>query len=375
MIKKIKNFFLNSSASITIISIFLGLLVGAIALSFSGYNPLKAYWVILEGIFSKPKYVSYTIIRSTPLILTGLSVAFAFRTGLFNIGAEGQYIIGSSVAAMAGYYLHLPAIIHIPVIIILAILAAGLWGSLAGFFKSRYGVHEVISTIMLNWIAFYLHNFVTTINGLAKPNSEVTYNIQSSASLTFFENWKVSPEGLDWVSNHPFIGGIFRTPVNAGIFIALIAAVIVWFIMNKSTLGYRLKAVGYNPDAAKYGGINTNKSLITSMFIAGALAGLAGAIQVMGVSHNISILALMEGYGFDGIAVALIGSNSAFGCVWAAFLFGGLKYGGAKIQYRLGAPSEVISIVIGSIIFFIAIPKLIKIILTYFKKKNGKNDV
>lgn len=373
MLKKIRKFLFDSNASLTIISILLGFVVGAIALAFSGYNPFKAYWIILQGIFSRPSYVSYTIIRSTPLILTGLSVAFAFRTGLFNIGAEGQYIIGASTAAIAGYYLNLPAVIHIPVIIILAILAAGLWASLAGYFKSRYGVHEVISTIMLNWIAFYLHNWFTTIPSLAKPNSEATYSIQQSARITFIGEWKVSEAGLAWMNKYPLAKDIFRTPINAGIFIAIIAAIVVWFIMNKSTLGYRLKAVGFNPHAAKYGGINTNRSLVTSMFIAGALAGIAGAVQVMGVTHNISILALMEGYGFDGIAVALIGSNTAFGCVWAALLFGGLKYGGAKIQYKMGAPSEVISIVIGSIIFFIAIPRLIKILLNYFKKDNGDN--
>lgn len=375
MIKKIKDYLLNSSGMITVISIILGFAVGTIVLGSSGYNPFKAYWVIIEGIFSKPGYVSYTIIRSTPLILTGLSVAFAFRTGLFNIGAEGQYIIGATTAAVAGFYLHLPAIIHIPVVIILAILAAGLWASLAGYFKARYGVHEVISTIMLNWIAFYFHNYVTTIPSLAKPNSEATYDIQHTASITFLGEWKISEAGLDWMHKYPLAKDIFRTPVNAGILLALLAAVLVWFIMNKSTLGYRLKAVGYNPDAAKYGGINTNKSVITSMFIAGSLAGLAGAIQVIGVSHNISVLALMEGYGFDGIAVALIGSNTAFGCVWGALMFGGLKYGGAKIQYKMGAPSEVISIVIGSIIFFIAIPKLIKIVLEFFKNKNGDQNV
>ena len=150
----------DSPVWITLISIVLGLLFGALILLLIGYNPLTAYSVLLKGTFSKPKYISWTIIYATPIILTGLSVAFAFKTGLFNIGAEGQFIVGSLTAAVTGYFISLPPILHIPLVLILSLGAGALWGSISGYLKARYEVNEVISTIMLNWVALYLNNFV-----------------------------------------------------------------------------------------------------------------------------------------------------------------------------------------------------------------------
>ena len=154
--------------------------------------------------------------------------------------------------------------------------------------------------------------------------------------------------------------------------IAIAVAVLVWFILKHTTLGYRLRAVGFNLYAAEYGGINVKKNMVISMTIAGALSGLAGALQVMGVSHQISLLAAMEGYGFDGIAVSLIGNSTPIGCVFSGLLFGGLKYGGPKMQPAMGAPSEIINIVIGIIVFFIAIPQLIRLILEFGKRKKAE---
>jgi len=370
MIKKILSIFSNNVFIFTFISIFLGLFVGAIILLLAGYNPIEAYWVMIQGIFGKPKYISYVIIRSTPLILTGLSIAFAFRTGLFNIGAEGQFIIGSTAAVIAGYFVHLPMFLHIPFVILCALIASGFYGGIAGFFKARFGVNEVISTIMLNWVALYLQNFLIYTPGFQKPGGEVSYSIQPTASITLLNKWKRSEEGIQWLLEHPFWRDILKTPVNAGILIAIGVAVLVWFILKHTTLGYRLRTVGYNFHAAEYGGINVKKNMVISMTISGALAGLAGAMQVMGVSHNVSLLAAMEGYGFDGIAVSLIGNSTPVGCVFSGLLFGGLKYGGPKMQPAMGAPSEIVNIVIGVIVFFIAIPQLIRLILN-FKKKKG----
>lgn len=369
---KIIKFFTESNKAFTLISILLGFFIGGLILWLSGFNPFRAYQIIINGIFSKPTYISYTIIRATPLILTGLSVAFAFRTGLFNIGAEGQFIIGSAAAALAGYYINLPAILLIPVVIFIAIFFSGLWGAIAGLLKSKYGIHEVISTIMLNWIALYLQNYFTSIKGFAKPNSEATKYIYDNAKITFLDNWKHTDQGIEWLKNHQLLKDILRTPANFGIFIAILCAILVWVILNKTTLGYKLRAVGFNKEAARYGGINIEKYTIISMFISGSLAGLAGGLHVMGVSHNITILSAMEGYGFDGIAVALIGNNAAFGTIWAGFLFGALKYGGTKIQPFMGAPSEIISIMIGTIVFFISMPNIIKISLNKILKKNKK---
>lgn len=374
MIIRIFNFYRNKTFLFTLISIFLGILIGAIILLIAGYNPIQAYGVMIQGIFGKPKYISYVIIRSTPLILTGLSIAFAFRTGLFNIGAEGQFIIGSVTAVAAGYFIHLPAILHIPFVIICAAFTAGLWGGLAGFFKARFGVNEVISTIMMNWIALYFQNFLIYIPGFQKPGGEVSYSILPTASIKILCEWKLSEVGKQLLAGHPFWRDIFKTPVNWGLLIALIVAVLIWFILRHTTLGYRLRAVGFSPNAAEYGGINVKKNIIISMSIAGALAGLAGALHVMGDAHNVSLLAAMEGYGFDGIAVALIGNSSPAGCVFSGFLFGGLKYGGQKIQPIMGVPSEIINIVIGIIVLFIAMPHLIGLIIKFISVGRSKHS-
>ncbi len=359
----------DSPVWITIISITLGLVFGAIILLLIGYNPLKAYSVIITGIFSKPKYMSWTIIYATPIILTGLSVAFAFKTGLFNIGAEGQYIVGAVTAALAGYFFHLPLFLHIPFVIILSIAAGAFWGSIAGYLKAKYGVNEVISTIMLNWMAFYLNNFIVLHEGIKREGSESTNKIQNTAQLIFANNWKGTDAGLAFRKAHPFLGDILKTPANAGFLIAISAAVIVLIILNRTTLGYSLRAVGYNRDAAEFGGINVPRNMISAMAIAGGLSGLAGAVQIMGFTRQASALSASEGYGFEGISVALIGANHPIGCILAGLLYGALKYGGAKIQPAIGAPYEIISIIMGMIVLFIAMPKLIKTV-----KLNKKGD-
>jgi len=361
----LKDLFLKGSLGVTVISVFLGFIVGALVLLVAGFNPVEGYAAIWKGIFSKPKYISYVLIYSTPLIITGLSVAFAMRTGLFNIGAEGQYIVGAMTAAMAGYFFHLPMILHVTVCILLAAFAAAAWGGIAGYIKAKFGVHEVISTIMLNWIALYLSNWAVTLRAFGKQGTGKSYAIQETARIDLFGQWKITEAGIEFIRSHKILGDILKSPVNIGIIIALVLAFLMWYILNKTTLGYELRAVGFNPHAAEYGGINVNRSIVTSMFIAGGLAGVAGALQVMGVSHRIAKLAAMEGYGFDGIAVSLIGNNTGAGSVFAGFLFGGLKYGGSKIQDAIGAPTEVINIMVGTIILFIAMPKVIRLVLRF----------
>ena len=372
-LKKAKSFISSNPKLFPLISIIIGLVSGGIVLLLAGYNPFQAYGVILWGIFGKVSYLSYTIVKATPLILTGLSITFAFRTGLFNIGSEGQFIMGTIVAAIFGSMFSMPIYLHIPFILIMTIAITGLFGAVIGFLKARFGVHEVITSIMMNWIALYLRNYFVRVSWLAKPNSEQTKFIFDSAVITFFDKFKMSNEGIEWLRHHPFCKELLRAPTNAGILIAIVAVIVVYLILNKTTLGYRLKAVGFNPDAAKYGGINVNKSFVTSMFIAGSLSGLAGALQVMAVSHNISILSVMEGYGFDGIAVALIGGSTALGNLWAGIFFGALKYGGTKLQPMMGAPFEIINIMIGVIVFFVAMPKVIPYLISLFDKKGEKN--
>ena len=180
-----------------------GLLVGSIVLKLSGISPLEAYQIMWNGAFNKPSYIAYIIIRSTPLILTGLSVAFAFRTGLFNIGAEGQFIMGALSAAFFGYFFKFNPWIQIPLILMLSVFIASLYGGLAGLLKARFGVHEVISSIMLNWIALYLSNTIVMLDGFHKPNTETSQFISQSSSITILENWKTSQAGIDWLASHP----------------------------------------------------------------------------------------------------------------------------------------------------------------------------
>ncbi len=361
----------TSALSITMISIGMGIVLGGIILAVAGYSPFRAYWVIIAGIFGRLRYVSYSIIKATPLIITGLSVAFAFRTGLFNIGAEGQFIVGALAAVLVGVFIPLPFILHVPLVFLAGTAAGMLWGGLSGGLKARFGVNEVISTIMLNWVALYLNNYLIKRPFLHRPASEASYKILDSARIDLLPNWKVSEAGLAFRKTNPVLGDLLRSEINLGIIIALGLAFLVWFIIHRTTLGYELRSVGLNPSAAEYGGINVKRSMVTSMGIAGGLAGAAGAIQVMGVTQDVTVLAAMEGFGFDGIAVALIGANTPLGCVLAGLLFGALKYGGIKIQPALGAPKEIVNIVIGSIVFFIAIPSLIMMIRDRIQRKRG----
>lgn len=359
----------------TILAIVLGILIGSIILLLSGTNPVEAYKVIFLGAFGKPKYISWTIVKAVPLILTGLSVAFAFNTGLFNIGAEGQYIVGSIGALVVGLLLDLPPVIHGLVALLVGALCGYIWGALVGLLKAKFQVNEVISSIMMNWIAFYLSNYLLSFPILRSIESDNSYPIKESASIKIAGAWKMSESGRAYLVEHKFLKDILNPPLNFGIIIAILAAIVVWYILKKTTLGYELRAVGFNEKAAEYGGIDINKSIVKSMGIAGILAGLAGAITVLGVSGDIGIMAAQEGYGFDGMAVALIAGNNPLGTIPAALLYAGLTYGGGKLT-TIGTYSEVVNIIIGIMILFIAMPKLldmIKFFFTKWSKKDGKN--
>ena len=359
MNEKTKNALLSIVASL--VCIVIGLLVGFIILyCINAENAVDGFTRIIKGgFYLKPKGIGSEIAQSAPLIMTGLSVAFAFKTGLFNIGAEGQFIVGSLVAVLVGAGLDLPAIIHIPLTLLCAAIAGALWGGIAGWLKSKFGINEVIANIMLNWIAFYLSNFVLMTSWLKVPNSETSVPIKDSAKIS-----------IDWLKG--LVGP--ATSVNWGIVISIIIVIIIAFILAKTTLGFELRAVGFNKFGAEYAGINVNSSILKSMAIAGMIAAIAGAIQVMGVTNVITVLPAQEGYGFDGIAVALIANNNPIGVIFSGLLFGAFKYGGTKMQ-SVGAPSEVISIIIGSIVYFIALVHVIKIAVQKMSKKRKNEGV
>lgn len=357
----------------TVLAIVLGIIIGSIILMVSGTNPIEAYKVIFFGAFGKPKYISWTIVKAVPLILTGLSVAFAFNTGLFNIGAEGQYIVGSIGALVVGLLLDLPPVLHGLVALLAGALCGYIWGALVGILKAKFQVNEVISSIMMNWIAFYLSNYLLSFPLLRNIESDNSYPIKKSASIKILGSWKASEAGKAFLANNKFLRDILNPPVNFGIIIAIVAAIVIWYILKKTTLGYELRAVGFNQKAAEYGGISINKSIVTSMGIAGILAGLAGAITVLGVSGNIGIMAGQEGYGFDGMAVALIAGNNPLGTIPAALLYAGLTYGGGKLT-TIGTYSEVVNIIVGIMILFIAMPKLLDMIRFFFTKWTKKDS-
>ena len=361
-----------------LISIVMGFIVGAVVLTIAGYSPLAAYREMILGVFSKPKYMVQVIIRATPLIFTGLSISFAFKTGMFNIGAEGQAIMGMVTAAVVGYCIELPPVIHFIAVALAAIVVAGLWGALVGVLKAKFGIHEVISGIMLNWIALYFNNFMISMPWLKKPEAEASYEVLESSWLVVLNSWKTSDAGREWLldGTHPVLSDVLiRTDLNYGIFLAIAAAALVWFLLTRTTKGYEMRAVGSGADAARFAGINVNKNLILSLAIAGALAGLAGAVVITGtMPHRISVLTAQPGYGFDGISVALMANTSPFGVIATALLFAGLQYGGSSIQAELGAPSEIINIVIGTIIFFIAMSGAFRMLADYLEKRRGRSD-
>ena len=340
-----KNSILSSNAFYTLISIVIGFVVGAILLSIAKINPLDAYKQLFNGIFGKPKFMVWCLIYAAPLIFTGLSVAFSFKTGVFNIGAEGQFVVGSLTACVLGILIKAPAIIHVPLCFLGAALAGGIWGAIVGVLKIKKGVNEVLSYIMFNWIAFYLSNFVVNLSIIHKDGGgEATKDIATTARI-------LAPKSI--------IAATGASAANYGFILAIIFAVIVWFIINRTTLGFKLRAVGFSNTAAQYAGIDTGKSFLTAMAFSGALAGIGGAVQLMGMSGRISQFSGQEGYGFQGITVALIASSNPIACIFAGIFYGAMKYGGGKLSL-VNAPAEVVDIIMGIIILFIAISSLFK---------------
>ncbi|WP_347550326.1 ABC transporter permease [Pseudalkalibacillus hwajinpoensis] len=327
---------------VPLLSVALGLLVGGIIMLVSGYNPIVAYAALFNGIFSNTYVLGETVRQMTPLILSGLAVAFAFRTGLFNIGVEGQLLVGWLASVYVGLQFEgLSPIVHIPLAVIAAAVAGALWAFVPGFLKARYHVHEVITTIMMNYVALHVVNAIIRTYLLAP--GERTDQINESASLqsAFLES----------------ITDFSR--LHYGFVVAIIGAIIMWFLLWKTTMGYELRSVGFNKYASEYAGINVQRNIILSMVISGAFAGAAGAMEGLGTYGYMTVMADFTGVGFDGIAVALLGANGALGVVFASALFGGLKIGALNMQSVAQVPTQLVEIVIAMIIFFVASSYLI----------------
>jgi simple sugar transport system permease protein len=275
-----------ASLIMPVIAVLVGLIAGAIFMLIVGSDPLEAYSVLWNSAFGSFNGFAETVVNTTPLIFTGLAVAFAFRTGLFNIGGDGQFLIAYVFTAWIGYAISLPMILHVPLAILGGIVFGGIWGGIAGYLKAKLGVHEVITTIMLNYIALYFSGYL--IGGPFKKAGPLpaTPHIKESAR---------------------FIKIIPRSRASIGFFLALAAAAFVYYILWKTSIGYELRAVGLSPEASEYGGISVSKRMVLAMFISGALAGLAGSSQVMGLEFRAYQPFGFIGHGFTGIAVALLG--------------------------------------------------------------------
>jgi simple sugar transport system permease protein len=315
---------------VSFVTLVLAFFVGGLVVLVTGHDPIGTYRAIFNGTgvtWLIPGYgdraaeasnFQQTLLIMTPLILCGLAVAFAFRCGMFNIGGQGQYFAGSYAALIFGsYWAGIPGAAHIILCIVFAILAGAVWGGIAGFLKATTGAHEVISTIMLNWIAIWTGTYFFGLQGpfVSSAYSPISNDIVSNVHLPVF-----------W--GDPQLQGL-----HIGFFIAIAALFVFWAILNRTTLGFEVRAVGFNPEAARYSGINVKRNYFLAMAISGAFAGLAGALDVLGWEFNIATPdILVSNVGFLGIAVALLGRNSAVGVFFSALLFGALTVGTSSRQ-------------------------------------------
>jgi ABC-type uncharacterized transport system permease subunit len=334
----------SAALVIPLVSILLGFVLGAVVLVATGRNPASMFLALFQGVsgFSaragtfNPRYVGEFIIQSMPIILTGLSVGFAFRVGLFNIGAEGQLLAGSMAAIAVSLWVKAPPGIHVLLVLLAAMAAGGLWGAIPGWLKARFNVHEVVMTIMMNYVAFNLNNLLI-VEAFGSADRVKTAIFPASALLR--------DPALSALTN--------GSRLNWGFVPVLLAVFFFWFVIEKTTFGYSLRAVGFNKDAAKYAGMKVNRNIVMSMIIAGAFAGLAGAVLTVGTFNYGRALPAMEGYGMDGIAVALVGGNAAIGIFLSGLLFGMLKAAQPLMQSQ-GIPKDIASIIQASIVLFVA---------------------
>lgn len=337
----------RSALLIPLLAVFLALVIGALIIMATGMSfaeAMNAYGALAQGSVGSLRAISETLTAATPLILTGLAVAIAFRAGLFNIGGEGQVLIGGMFAVLVGFSITgVPWFIHLPAALIAGIIGGAIWGFIPGFLKAKTGAHEVIVTIMLNYIALRLVDYLLKTNLFQREgrNDPISKNVEPTANLP----------GL-LTALDPGLR------VHAGLIVALLAAVFIHWLLFRTTAGLEFRAVGANPAAAQYAGMSVGRTYILVMMIAGSLAGLAGTGQVLGVLDRASP-GFSAGLGFDGIAVALLGRSNPIGVVFAGLLFGGLSAGGQQMQATAGVGVDLIGVIQALIIIFVAAPALI----------------
>jgi simple sugar transport system permease protein len=364
--KRIKDLLLSDAANnaySSIFSILIGLLFGLIVLLVSNSAQAgEGFAIILKGGFSTgAKGMGQVLYFATPLILTGLSVGFAFKTGLFNIGAAGQFIMGAFAAVYIGVkWTFLPAPWHWIVALMGAAVVGGLWALIPGLLKAYMNVHEVISTIMMNYIGMYLANHLVKL---------YIYDTKKGLSLNTAESAVLPKGGLDYIFYNPLGPTKDMSTVNCGIWIAIIIAIVIYIILNKTTFGYELKACGFNPHASKYAGINDKRNIVLSMVIAGMLAGLGGGLLYLSGANgrHIKVVDVLAAEGFNGIPVALLGLSNPIGIIFSAIFISYITQGGNYLQ-TLDFVPEVIDIIIAIIIYFAAFSLILRSLLPRFIK-------
>lgn len=354
----------RSALLVPVVAVLLGFALGAAVLVATDRSPIDMFYAMLQSVSGKnlradtfnPRYIGEFVVQSMPIMLTGLSVGFAFRTGLFNIGAEGQLMVGSIAAVAAGLWIQAPPVIHVILVLLAAMLAGGIWGAIPGFLKARFNVHEVVVTIMLNYVALNLNNWA--IVDIFKSADRVKTEVIPATAL-------LKSQALADLTN--------GSRLNWGFVPVILSILVYWFLIEKTTFGYSLRAVGFNKDGAQYAGMRVNRNVVMSMIIAGAFAGLAGAVITVGTFSFGRALPAAEGYGFDGIAVALVGSNAAIGVFFSGLLFGMLKAAQPLMQSQ-GIPKEIASIIQASIVLFIAMKYGIEYIMKRLKPRKAATE-
>ena len=367
LLDRILEVFTASDGLVSVAVVLLGFLVATLMVVLVGRNPGGMYAAIFQDITGlsvnprtgswvwNPRYIGEWFVSSLPLILCGLSMAFAARTGLFNIGAEGQYVAGLTAAQFAAFYFPQISWLHWILAIAAAIIAGAMWGGIVGYLKARFSVSEVVATIMMNYIALYLSRYLTM--KIPGTNTYRTPNFPDTVRLS--SGW------MEAITN--------SSRLNYGLFLTLGAIVFYLIVMEKTRLGYSLRATGFNKEAARYGGIGVNANITTAMAIAGAFAGLAGAIVSLGSFSYGRVLAVQDGYGFDGIAVALVGNSTAWGIALAGLLFGMLKSAQPLMQSRQ-IPKEITVIIMGLIVVFISLRAGVRLIIEWQMKEKARKD-
>lgn len=348
--------FLQSLANVTkvvsvpVFAVLLAVLIGAIILIVSGASPIEAYSALIKGSFGDVDAFTRTLEKATPLVFSGLAVAFAFKAGLFNIGAQGQLLFGAIVAAALGFAIDgLPAIIHAPLALLGGALAGALFGAIPGALKTYTGAHEVITTIMLNYIAINITDYLA--DGPWKDSSLSNVVARTPVIL----DTAVIPE----------IGGF---PV--GFLIALLFAFLIWWLLNHTTLGFEIRTVGQNPGAAEYSGVKVARTVILTMVISGFIAGIGGAVETQGVVGRYQP-GFNVGLGFDGITIALLGKTNPFGVIPAAILVGAMDAGASQMQFSAGVAKEIVDVIQALILFFVAADIIIRWLLRIRTDEDG----